>query len=334
MPKLKKFGLISENVNARDYVTHAQIAERRGFDSFWVPEDTAYPGAFSACGAVAASTNKIKIGTGVVNPFTRHPVLTAMELASLDQLSNGRAILGLGGGVKLWIEEQMGIPYQKPMAALRDAVTIIRRLFAGEALEYQGKVLRAGAGIRFNLKPQRAQVPIMLGATGPKALELAGEIADGMIPVCAGPAGIRKAVEHVRIGAARVGRSLADFDFSAAIVTSVADDDRAAREAIKPLLAAFLAWFANQPELSLFTDYGLTPADVGEIREARARGEIRPDFVSEAMIDGLALVGSPERCRAQLDGLIDAGLTSAVFFIAGGAQFESELDSLYRNLLQ
>lgn len=334
MLKLKKIGLIVENVNARDYVSQARIAERMGFDSFWVPEDYAYPGAFSACGAIAASTSKIKIGTGVVNPFTRHPVLTAMELASLDQLSNGRAILGLGGGIKLWIEEQMGIPYQKPVAALRDAVTIIRRLFAGEALEYRGKVLRASAGIRFNLEPQRAAVPIILSATGPKALELAGEIADGMMPVCAGTEGIRKAVEHVKIGAARAGRSLVDFDFSAAIITSVADNDRAARDAIKPLLATFLGWFANQPELSIFTDYGLTPADVREIREGYPRGEIRADLVSEAMVDGLALAGNPERCRAQLAGLIDAGLTSAVFLVAGSPQFESELESLHKNLLR
>lgn len=334
MGKLKTIGVAAEGLDARDYVAQAQIAERMGFDSYWVPEDTAYPGAFTACGAIAASTATIRIGTCVVNPFTRHPVLTAMELASLDQISNGRAILGLGGSIRLWVEEQMGIPYEKPVSALRDAVTIIRRMFAGEVVEYQGKVLRAGAGIRFNAELQRAAVPIILGVTGPKALELAGEIADGMMPVCAGPEGIRNAVERVKIGAARVGRSLADFDFGTLIVTSVGDDDSAAREGVKPLLATFLAWFANQPELSLFTDYGLTPADVAQIRAAWVRGEIRTEFVSEAMIDGLALAGDVERCRTQLASLFDAGLTSAVFLVAGGPQFEAELASLQRNLLQ
>lgn len=98
MPKLKEIGLIADNTNARDYVAQAQVAERLGFDSFWVPEDYVYPGPFSVCAAIAATTSKIKIGTGVVNPFARHPVLTAMELAALDQISNGRAILGLGAG--------------------------------------------------------------------------------------------------------------------------------------------------------------------------------------------------------------------------------------------
>ena len=93
MPKLKEIGLLVENVNARDYVPQAQAAERLGFNSFWVPEDYAFPGAFSSAAAIAAVTSKIKIGTGVINPFTRHPVLIAMELAALDQLCGGRAIL-------------------------------------------------------------------------------------------------------------------------------------------------------------------------------------------------------------------------------------------------
>ncbi len=334
MTKLKRIGLITENLNARLYIAQAQLAERMGFDSFWVPEDYAYPGAFSACGAIAASTTKIKIGTGVVNPFTRHPVLTAMELASLDQISNGRAMLGLGGGIKLWIEEQMGISYGKPITALRDAVTIIRRLFAGEALDYQGKVACARAGIRFNLEPQRADVPIILGATGPKALELAGEIADGMMPVCASPKGIRDAVERVRIGAARAARSLATFDFGAFLVTSIGSDERAARDATKPLLATFLGWFANQPELSLFSDYGLTPANVNEIRMSYRRGEIRLEFVNERLIDGLTISGSPARCREQLARLIESGLTSAVLFPASGLEFEQGVQLLHKELLQ
>ena len=102
-----------------------------------MPEDYAFPGAFSSAAAIAAVTSKIKIGTGVINPFTRHPVLIAMELAALDQLSGRRAILGLGASLRLWIEQQMGIRYDKPLSALRDAVVIIRGLFAGEQVEYR-----------------------------------------------------------------------------------------------------------------------------------------------------------------------------------------------------
>jgi 5,10-methylenetetrahydromethanopterin reductase len=309
MPTLKEIGLMVENVNARDYVSQARAAEQLGFDSFWVPEDYAFPGAFSSCAAIAATTNKIRIGTGVVNPFTRHPVLIAMELAALDQLSGGRAMLGLGASIKLWIDEQMGIRYDKPVSALRDAVVIIRRLFSGGPVEYQGRVFRAGAGMRFNLEPLRADVPIYLGATAPKALELAGEVADGWLPFGFGPEAVERAIEHVRVGGKRAGRSLVDFRFSALILVAVADDDRAARDSVKPTLATFLAWFANQPDLPLFTDYGLTPQHVSRIRECYARGELRIDMVSEEMIDGLAMAGSPGRCRDKLARLIEAGIT-------------------------
>ena len=334
MPKLKEIGLMVENVNARDYVSQAQAAEQLGFDSFWVPEDYAFPGAFSSCAAIAAATSKIKIGTGVINPFTRHPVLIAMELAALDQLSGGRAILGLGASIKLWIEEQMGIRYDKPVSALRDAVAIIRGCSRAEPVEYQGRVFRAGAGMRFNLEPLRADVPIYLGATAPKALELAGEVADGWLPFGFGPEAVGRAIEHVRIGGKRAGRNLADFGFSALIFTSVADDDQAARDAIKPTLATMLAWFANQPDLPLFTDHGLTPQDVSLIRESYARGEVRTDMVSEAMVDGLTMAGSPQRCREKLAQLIEAGITTAVFLVAPGPDFAKNLEWLHRNLIR
>jgi len=333
MPKLKEIGLLVENPDARDYVTQAQAAERMGFDSFWVPEDYVFPGAFSSCAAIAAATSKIKIGTGVVNPFTRHPVLLAMELAALDQLSEGRAILGLGASIKLWIEEQMGIRYDKPVAALRDAVAIIRGLFAGKQLEHRGDAFTATAGIRFNLRPLRPNVPIYLGATAPRTIELAGEVADGWFPFGVGPEAIGPAIERIRVGARRAGRSLSDFCFSSFIFTAVGDDDRAVREAIKPFLALVLGWFSAQPHLPIFTNFGLTAKDVSLIRQSHACGEVRPEMVSEAMIDGLALAGSPQRCRERLAQYVDAGIDTAVFAIEGGPDFAKHLESLHRNLV-
>lgn len=335
MPKLKEIGLGIENVNARDYVAQAQAAERLGFDSFWVPEDCVFPGAFSSGAAIATATSRIKIGTAVINPYTRHPVLIAMELAALDQLSGGRAILGLGASLRLWIEEQMGIDYAKSLSALRDAVAIIRRLLAGEEVAYQGRVFQASAGMRLNLEPERTAVPIYLGTMAPKALELTGAIADGWLPFgFVEPAAARRSVEHIRTGAARAGRSLSGFDYSVNLLMAVAEDDRAAREAVKPMLATLLAWLANQPQQPMFTDYGLTPADADVIRRSYARGELRPDFVSDAMVEGMALAGSPQRCREKLAALIEAGTTSAVFVMAGGPEFAKNLEELHRTVIR
>ena len=330
MPKLKEIGVGVGNVNARDYVAQAQAAERLGFHSFWVPEDCVFPGAFSSGAAIATATSRIKIGTGVVNPYTRHPVLIAMELAALDQLSGGRAILGLGASIRLWIEEQMGIDYAKSLSALRDGVTIIRRLLAGGEVDYQGRVFRASAGMRLNLKPERTEVPIYLATMAPKAVELTGEVADGWIPFGGEPAAVRRGLEHLRRGAIRAGRSLSDFDYSAFLLTAVAEDDRAAREAVKPVLATTLAWMANQPQQPMFTDYGLTPEDAEVMRQSYTR----PDFVSDAMVDELVLAGSPQRCREQLAARIEAGLTSAVFFMAGGPEFTRNLEALYRTVIR
>ncbi len=300
-----------------------------------MPEDTAYPAAFSSLGAIAAVTKTIRIGTAVVNPYTRHPVLLGMEMAALDQVSNGRAILGLGGGIRLWIETQMGIPHERPVAAMRDTVAIIRRLFAGEPVEYQGRVFSAGAGIRFDLVPERADLPIYLGATGPKALELAGEVADGILPFFGDPQAVARAGERVRVGAERAGRAAGDIDLGALLFTSVAEDDRAARDAVKPLLATFFGWFATQPDLSLFTDHGLTHADVEVIRDGYARGELHYELVSEAMIDHFTVAGSPERCREKVIRLIEAGVTTAVFspVTAEGTDVAAHMVWLVDNLI-
>jgi 5,10-methylenetetrahydromethanopterin reductase len=337
MTKAKEIGLMTESANALEYIAHAQLAESMGFGSFWVPENYAMPAAFTALGAIAASTSTIKLGTGVVNPYTRHPVLLAMELAALDQISNGRAILGLGGGIKLWIEEQMSISYDRPVSAMRETVSILRRLFSGETVEHEGRVFNVGAGMRFSLEPHRTHVPIYLGATGPRAQELAGEVADGFFPFFCEPESIRAAIKRVKAGAVRGGRDLANFDMSALLIVSVGNDDRVARDAIKPALATFFAWFANQPELPLYTEYGLSPDDVEVIRKSYAAGEIRLDMVSEAVIDGLSISGSPERCREKLAGLIDAGITKPIiapYTLLPGSGWADQLEWLQQNLLR
>ena len=171
--------------------------------------------------------------------------------------------------------------YGKSLSALRDAVTIIRRLLAGEEVDYQGRVFRASAGMRLNLEPERTAVPIYLATMAPKAVELTGEVADGWIPFGAEPVAVSRGMAQLGRGAARADRSLADFDYSAFLLTAVAEDDRAAREAVKPVLATSLAWMANQPQQPMFTDYGLTPEDADAMRQSYARGELRPDFVSD-----------------------------------------------------
>lgn len=337
MSKFKSLGLLAEQFDAAEYVHQAVLAEAMGFDSYWVPEDYAMPAAFTTLGAIAHATSRIKLGTGVVNPYTRHPVLLGMELAALDQISGGRAILGLGASIKLWIETQMGVPFDKPLSAVREAVQILRTLFAGEAVEHQGRVFKVGAGMRFAFEARRAHLPIYIGATGPKAQELAGEIGDGVFPFFSEAGAMAAVVERVKAGAARVGRDAAACDVSALVFISAADDRRAARDAVKPVLATFFAWFANQPELPLFAECGLSAANVAAMRDAWTRGEILPELIGDRAIDAVTIAGDPESCRAKLAALQAAGLTAPVIspvMVTGGPEFKAHLEWLQKNVLR
>ena len=118
MAKVREFGVGFENLHTREFVAHAHRAEELGFGTVWVPEDPFYRGAFALGSAVACGTSKIRIGLGVVNPYTRHPALTAMEFAALDEAADGRAILGIGAGLKDWIEGRLKIPYTRPTLAI------------------------------------------------------------------------------------------------------------------------------------------------------------------------------------------------------------------------
>lgn len=160
-------------------VEWARAAERAGFGSVWIVEDYYHPGAFALAGAVAAATDRIAVGLGVVNPYTRHPALLAMEVAALAGVAPERIVLGLGTSNRNWIEGEMRIPFKTPLQALRECVEIVRRLLAGERLGFHGECFDL-ENVRLTWAPAARGVPILLGVKGPKALRLAGEIADGV----------------------------------------------------------------------------------------------------------------------------------------------------------
>lgn len=321
MQKAREFGVAFECTRARDYVAAVRIAEDLGFGTFWVPEDPMFPGAFATAAAVAANTQNIKIGIGVLNPWTRHPVQTAMELAALDDISEGRAVLGLGASVKLWIEDQLGIPYMRPAVALRETVDIISRLFCGEQLNYQGRVFKA-VGVRATFSPRRAHVPIHLGVMAPRTLALAGELADGvLLNSTAAPVLIRAACEGVCRGAERAAKNLDGFSFGSYLAMAMAPNEQSAREALKPYIAMLIAVFAKQPQVPFLEQAGLTPEAGARFTERFLRGESASDMVTDAMIDTLAVAGSYQRCREILAGIIDAGITSPVLFFPPPTNF-------------
>src|SRR5882757_5643098 len=333
MAKVREFGVGFESLSALEFVAHAKRAEQMGFGTFWVPEDPFMRGAFTVASAVACSTSKIKIGLGIVNPYTRHPSLTAMEFAALDELSGGRAIMGIGTGIRDWIEGRLKISYTRPASAMREMVAIMRALFRGEAVSYEGKVFQSDR-MKLNFKPARAEIPIYLGVLGPKNIAMTGEIADGLLlSVMSSPAYVRFALENLRRGFEKSHRDGNDFPVSAYILSSISEDERAARDVLRPFLAMLISAVASQPDNPIFAKAGVAAETVKAFGESFARGVIAKDMVTDAMVDAFAIAGSPSRCRENLARLIEAGVNAPVFFEAPGVLPQKTFDDVHKYLM-
>ncbi len=333
MAKVREFGIGCESPHPREVVALARRAEQLGFGTFWVPEDPFYRGAFTLGSAVACGTSTIKIGLGVVNPYMRHPSLTAMEFAALDEVSDGRAILGIGAGLKDWIEGRLKIPYTRPTTAMRESIEIVRRLFRGEELTYAGKVFQTER-IKLSFKPRRTEIPIHLGVIGPKNCEMTGEVADGLLlSVMSSPAYVKFAMDHVRRGLEKSGRDARDFPAGAYILSSISEDERAARDRLRPLVAFFISLMAPQPNTPIFAAAGLPADTIRAFGESFARGKVPVDMVTDEMLDTFTIAGSPARCRENLSRLIEAGMTAPIFFEVPGIPPRQTMDDAQKYLI-
>ena len=256
-----------------------------------------------------------------------------MEFAALDEVSDGRAILGIGAGLKDWIEGRLKIPYTKPTAAMRETIEIIRRFFRGEEVTYAGKVFQTER-IKLSFKPVRAEIPIHLGVLGPKNCEMTGEVADGLLlSVMSSPAYVKFAMEHVRRGLAKSGRDERAFAVGAYIFSSISEDERAARDRLRPIVAIFISLMAPQPNTPIFAAAGLPAETIRAFGESFARGKVPTDMVTDEMLDTFTIAGSPARCRENLSRLIEAGMTAPVFFEVPGVPPQQTMDDAHRHLM-
>jgi len=268
-----------------------------------------------------AVTERITIGLGVVNAYTRHPAVLAMETAALAGTAPGRVVLGLGSSNRRWIEAQMGIPFETPLGDLRECVGILRALLAGERLDFRGERFRL-EGVRLDSAPKEA-VPIVLGVKGPRALGLAGETADGVLcSVLASPA-------HVRRARAAAGAG-PRFTIAAYVPLLVDDDGARAREAMRPLLARYLGVLHGQ---SILADAGVGPERTRPFRDALLDGEDAGHAVDDALVDTFAIAGTPAECRRRLERFAEAGLDAPVAVVPRGADLEAQIARIGAELL-
>lgn len=314
---------------ASQVVAAAARAERLGFGSLWVAEDYFYPSAFPVAAAAAAVTRDLVIATGVVNPYTRHPALLAMEAATVSVLAPGRFVLGLGSSIRLWIERQMGIPFVSPLATLRESVEIVRQLLAGQVCTYAGQCFSL-TDVVLNFRPG-GEIPIVLGVKGPKMLELAGRVADGIIlSILTSPGHVARA--RRQSSAARVGTDMERrrLPLAAFLLVCVGKDGWRARESMKPTLARYLGSLHGQPFLQ---DTEIAERDTEPFRDALVANTSAAHLVTDALLDQFTVSGNADDCRAALTRFAAAGLDIPAFLIPPGVDFDAQLDLIAEDLI-
>ncbi len=303
-------------------------AEAAGFDSAWVIEDYYSWEAFGSLGYVAAVTEKIDLGISVTTPYVRSAPLLASSAATLDQFSNGRLILGMGRSSGTMLG-QIGIEDRKPFATMREYTEAMRLLWRGGEMSYDGQVVKIDRIVP-DVVPVNGSVPVVIGAIGPKMLELAGEIADGVVLTgFSPPAYVKWAVERVAAGAARAGRDLSEVEIIVMVATRITDEIQAAADELKPWLG--LAYGMTGRGEIFLTGSGVDPAVLSPIRQALKIDEIlaeglepylhsykrvTPESVAATVPDDLvtasSIIGPPEAVRTQFQSFLDAGATHIV----------------------
>jgi F420-dependent oxidoreductase-like protein len=294
----------------------AQEAERLGFDSVWTAE--AYGSdALTPLTWVGALTSKIKLGTGILQMPARTPANTAMSAATLDMLSGGRVLLGLGLSGPQVVEGWHGQPYGKPLTRTREYVEIVRRILAREEpLDFQGEEYQIpipggtglGKPLKLILHPLRPRIPIYLAAIGPRNIELAGEIADGWLPVFLAPEKESAYLQPLDAGLAkRQQPSEFDppFDIAPTVMVVLGDDANLCRAMIKPMLALYIGGMGAKGR-NFYNDlvcrYGYEgPAhDIQDLYLAGKKREAEA-LVPDALVDEVALCGPKERIAELLE---------------------------------
>jgi 5,10-methylenetetrahydromethanopterin reductase len=304
----------------RDAIEYARYAESRGFEAVWQAESRLVRDAIVPMAAFAATTERIKIGSGVINNWTRNAALIAATFSTLDDLAPGRILCGLG----VWWEplaSKVGVNRRKPLLAMRETVEVARRLLAMEKVTFKGEFVNVEEIeidiVHGDRSPKN--VPIYIGATGMKMMELSGEIADGvLLNYLVSPAYNREAMEHLRAGAEKSGRSVDDVDRPQLIVCSLDRDRSRALDNARKLVTQYLG---QQPHImkasgvspDLLDEIGrvLTwPAEEHQILEAMK-------LVPDEVVQLITASGTPDECRAKVEEYIAAGCSCPVLYPLG-----------------
>ena len=307
---------LNNDLPLEQYASLARAAEHLGYDQFWVSDDLFLRSAWVILAAVAQATERIGIGTCIVNPYTIHPAELAMAAATLDELSGGRVHLGISSGADDFLG-WIGVRAERPVTAVAETTRALRHLFAGgrglpedQARQEGGAFLRdwtTEAYLRFPTRP----IPIYIGAMSPRMLRLIGQEGDGGLPLLFPPEHYQTVIGYIGEGAARAGRSVADLDVAACIWCSISTD----REAAERVMRDKVAYYGHALSPLILGNLGVSAEELIPSTTAlmvdrdpeRARALVPPEMLR------IGVVGTADDLILRLEGLVAMGVRHVSF---------------------
>lgn len=276
----------------------ATIADKQGVESIWIPESWGRE-AFVTLGSLTALTKRTLLGTGIIGIYSRSPASIAMGITTLDVLSNGRALLGLGASSKAIVENWHGMRFSNQIGRMREYVELVRLICTGNRVDYNGKFNKV-KDFKLGFKPIREQIPIYVAAVNDKMLKLSASIADGAILFLRPIDELKRTISRLKIKNT--------FDIACVITTAVSKDAEPARERVKKTLAFYVA--VGKIYSDFLASHGFADEVEQITEEYKKHGlENLHKFVPDKMLDSIAIAGAPEDCRKRLVKFRETGIS-------------------------
>jgi 5,10-methylenetetrahydromethanopterin reductase len=309
-------------------IFYAIQSEKKGFDNLWITDHYNNRNVYVTLATTAIYTKKITFGPGVTNPFLVNPIVTTQSLASLDELAPGRVVLGIGAGDKTTLAST-GIEAKKQLSAVVDTVAIFKAMLEGKSVNYEGNVFKI-SGTRFNFKPN-GQIPVYIGAQGPKMLAMAGEIGDGVLINASHPRDIDYAVKQIKKGVESAGKMMSNVDVTAYTSFSVHKNAEKAIKAASPVVAFIVA---GSPDVIL-ERHELEIDKANTIRAGLKKGDFGTAFsaVTPKMIEAFSIAGTSDVCIEKINKLLKAGITQFVVGSPIGPNVRNAIDQISEQVM-
>ena len=318
-----------DNNDDDDLIAVAQAADRLGYESFWTGESWGRD-AFTVLTMLACNTEHTGLGTGIVTVYSRTPGLIAQSIASLDRISGGRAILGLGSSGRIVIEDWHGVEFDHPVARTAEYIDIIRMALSGERVNYEGRFYNLQR-FRMGVQPMQERIPIYVASLGPRNLELTGRMADGWLPIWTHREKLPAIGEPLAKAAEAAGRSASQITTAPQILSCASDDEETVGDAVKQAKShmAFYVGGMGQYYYDLFCRYGYQD-ECDALRRAWREGDRgkAAEAITDEMVDNITAIGTPAECRAKMQRFRTNGVDMPIVAFPHGTDRETMLGTL------